>query len=110
MEKKWLWVLNEKNNSKSRALGSKSKRNDSRSLMKIDSRLRALGSKWKRNDSGSEMKKRLLVERSEVWALNGKKMTLGYTWKLTLGRELSALKGKEITLGYKWKSTLGREL
>ena len=37
----------------------------------------------------------------ELWALNGKEMTLGHKWKTTLGRELWALNGQEITLGHK---------
>ena len=37
----------------SKALGSKWKINDSKSLMKNDSGSRPMGSKWKRNDSGS---------------------------------------------------------
>ena len=46
----------------------------------------------------------------ELWALNGKEMTLDHKWNSTPGGELWALNEKEITLGHKWKSTLGREL
>ena len=35
----------------------------------------------------------------ELWALNGKEMTLGHRWEKTiLGYELRALNGKEIWL------------
>ena len=37
----------------------------------------------------------------EVWALNGKEMTLGHQSKQTLGQKLQALNGKEMTLGDK---------
>ena len=37
----------------------------------------------------------------ELWALNGKEMTLGHKRKSTLGGELQALNGKEMTLGHK---------
>ena len=39
--------------------------------------------------------------RSELWALNGKEMTLGHKRKTTLGRELRDLKGEAMTLGHK---------
>ena len=54
MEKKLLWVINEKNDSRSLAQGSKCNRNDSRSSM----RKTTLG--------------------LELRALNGKEMTLGH--------------------------------
>ena len=37
----------------------------------------------------------------EVWALNGKEMTLGHILKSILGRELSALNRIEMTVGHK---------
>ena len=70
--------MNEKNDSGSRALGSK-----------IDSGSRALGSKWKSTLG------------RELWPLNGKSTLGRELWALngksTLGRELWALNGKERT-------------
>ena len=37
-------------------------------------------------------------------------MTLGDKWKMTLGQEVWALNGKEMTLGHQSKQTLGQKL
>ena len=37
----------------------------------------------------------------ELWALNGKEMTIGHKLKSTLDQEFWALNGKEMTLGDK---------
>ena len=85
MEKKWIWVINEKT-----TLG--------RELWARNGKEMTLDHKWKTTLS------------RELWALNGKEMTLGHKWKKTLGPKLWALNGKVMTLGQKWKMTLGREL
>ena len=45
-------------------------------MRKTDIRFRAQGSGWKKNDCVSKMRKTTLGH--ELWALNGKEMTLGH--------------------------------
>ena len=49
-----------------------------------------LGHKWKKMTLGREL-----------WARNGKEMTLDHKLEMTPGRELWALNGKNTTLGHK---------
>ena len=65
MEKKLLWVINEKNDSRSLAQGSKCNRNDSRSSMRkttLGLELRALNGK--EMTLGNKLEKRLWVVTS----------------------------------------------